>query len=252
MDKQEATEFIQRRLDNGYSPAEITQLLSQQLNAPEDMVERFVAQVAANYQPTQPVPQETWQAEPPSSNQPPAQVDFQQAEQPDPVNVLLPEMPIQAPTPTASARQIPPAASKKDELLDDPELAKAVWSMLRKGRKRSDVVMWVCEKTGAEWTLAQRLVAQVQVEHHGEMTNINRLEIIGSMAFVVGGLALVIVGIASITPLVRGLIGVDLGMPVVVKSAFLRPENSLGSIILGIALMIGGSVRAFLIYQSRR
>jgi hypothetical protein len=247
MNKQEATEYILRQLDGGYSPAEIAQQLSQQLKAPVNVVEHFVAQVAAQPRPAQPAQQEAAAHEA-------AQVTTPQAdplpEQAYPVYVPPPEAPIQTPATAPKAYPAPSPTSKNRDLLDDPELAKTVWSMLRKGRKRSDVTMWVCEKTGVEWTLAQRFVAEVQVEHHGGITNIKLLQIIGSAAFVLGGFVLVLIGLSSIAPLVRGLTGVNLDVPIVGENTYFGADNSLGIIILGIGLMIGGFVGAYLAFQS--
>lgn len=54
--------------------------------------------------------------------------------------------------------------------LDNPELEKYVVSELSKNRKRSDIVMAVCERTGAEWSEAQRFVGQVSA---ADQTKIN-------------------------------------------------------------------------------
>ncbi len=62
----------------------------------------------------------------------------------------------------------PPAKPTIDP--DNPELEKYVVSELTKNRKRSDIVMALCERTGAEWSEAQRFVGQVSAE---EQTKIN-------------------------------------------------------------------------------
>lgn len=51
MDKQEAVGFILRQLQNGHSQPEIVAALSSKLNAPRDVVSKFVAQTAAQYKP---------------------------------------------------------------------------------------------------------------------------------------------------------------------------------------------------------
>jgi hypothetical protein len=61
----------------------------------------------------------------------------------------------------------PPASFKKPKgNLDNPALAKYVVSELAKNRKRSDIVMTICERTGAHWSDVQRFVGQISAEQH--------------------------------------------------------------------------------------
>jgi hypothetical protein len=57
--------------------------------------------------------------------------------------------------------------TKKIAAFDDPDLTKYVLGELSRHRKRSDVVMSICERTGAEWSEAQRFVGKVAVEQRG-------------------------------------------------------------------------------------
>jgi hypothetical protein len=57
-------------------------------------------------------------------------------------------------------------ADKSSAKLDDPALSKYVVNELAKNRKRSDVVMAICERTGVDWSEAQRFVGQINAEQH--------------------------------------------------------------------------------------
>jgi hypothetical protein len=57
-------------------------------------------------------------------------------------------------------------AEKTLASLNNPELEKYVISELAKNRKRSDIVMAICERTGAHWSEAQRFVGQVSAQKH--------------------------------------------------------------------------------------
>jgi hypothetical protein len=53
--------------------------------------------------------------------------------------------------------------------LNKPAFVKYVVSELAKNRKRSDIVMTICERTGADWSEAQRFVGQVYAEQHSSI-----------------------------------------------------------------------------------
>jgi hypothetical protein len=55
---------------------------------------------------------------------------------------------------------------KPNSDLNNPALVKYVVSELTKNRKRSDIVMTICERTGAHWSDAQRFVGQITAEQH--------------------------------------------------------------------------------------
>jgi hypothetical protein len=65
------------------------------------------------------------------------------------------------------AQEKPLASFEKPKItLDNPALAKYVINELTKNRKRSDIVMTICERTGAHWSDAQRFVGQISAEQH--------------------------------------------------------------------------------------
>jgi hypothetical protein len=65
------------------------------------------------------------------------------------------------------AKEKPLASFEKPKInFDNPALVKYVVSELTKNHKRSDIVMTICERTGAHWSDAQRFVGQVSAEQH--------------------------------------------------------------------------------------
>jgi hypothetical protein len=65
------------------------------------------------------------------------------------------------------AQEKPLASFEKPKIdLNNPALEKYVVSELTKNRKRSDIVMTICERTGAHWSDAQRFVGQITAEQH--------------------------------------------------------------------------------------
>ena len=60
-----------------------------------------------------------------------------------------------------------PAPGKVSRVaLNTPKTVKYVIAEFARHRKRSDIVMSLCERTGADWQEAQRFVAQVSAENH--------------------------------------------------------------------------------------
>ena len=74
---------------------------------------------------------------------------------------------------------------------EERELTTFVIRELGKHRRRSDIVMDVCERTGMEWPAAQRLVYQIAFDHRKKVAaRQSPLAIIFGVGFVVGGFAL--------------------------------------------------------------
>ena len=75
--------------------------------------------------------------------------------------------------------------------MDDPELTAFVIRELGKHRRRSDIVMEVCELNGMDWQAAQKFVYQVAFYNRKSVTaRQSPLAIISGAAFVFGGLLL--------------------------------------------------------------
>jgi hypothetical protein len=127
--------------------------------------------------------------------------------------------------------------------LDTPQMVKYVVSEFSKQRKRSDIVMALCERTGAGWQEAQRFVAQVYAEHH---TRINARK---NILIVPMGIGAIVLGL---------LLTIGSAYPVVIwfskgsseLQTFAASRGWIGNFIqvapylffLGIGLMVGGIV----------
>jgi hypothetical protein len=86
-----------------------------------------------------------------------------------------------------------PAEITPTKEVDIEALTNYVVKDLGKHRRYSDVVGEICQRTGWSWNQAQRFVARIQTEHHGELhKKKNRLQIPIGIAFVIGGLFLLI------------------------------------------------------------
>lgn len=287
MDKEQAITFIQQKLDQGFDRESIARMLTQELKAPLEMVERFVAQTADKYQPAPPPPPPP--PAPPQSNLPawlqdtmiapaqhnaapaiasapviPAQqpkitntkeaADFTLTElskgrtQPDiaidlaqltgePLELVQKFVALTAAKNTSQfaspeMTQTKPAG-RLDEL-ENPAWEKYVLKELRRNRKRSDIVMVICERTGIEWSHAQRFVGQVEAEHYAKIRASQQFWVIPvGILFIVGGLALGILSALSF------LSYFDYRFTPVIPVTL---EASAGLFLLGIGLLAGGIV----------
>ena len=78
--------------------------------------------------------------------------------------------------------------------MDEKVIAEFIVRELGKHRRRSDIVMEVCERTGMDWQDAQKLVYQVAFENRKSVAaRQSPLAIIFGVAFVLGGLVLALV-----------------------------------------------------------
>ncbi|GAB4580921.1 MAG: hypothetical protein Fur0022_36650 [Anaerolineales bacterium] len=115
--------------------------------------------------------------------------------------------------------------------MDDEELTDYVICELGKLRRKSDVVMEVCERTGMEWQAAQKFVYQVEFDNRKKVAaRQSPLAIIFGVGFVLGGLILALVS------LVATLQGINLhyqGIPYV---------GNLAGVGFGVVLIAGGVI----------
>lgn len=135
----------------------------------------------------------------------------------------------------------PPAKSTIN--LDNTELEKFVVSELTKNRKRSDIVLAICERTGVEWSEALRFVGQVNAEQQTQI-NARKNRLIVPMC--IGAVALGFVfTIGTSYPMVFWITGRT--------AEFLTNTQSIGSMgdylqvapyifVTGIALVAGGVI----------
>jgi hypothetical protein len=115
--------------------------------------------------------------------------------------------------------------------MDDPELTTFVIYELGKNRRRSDIVMEVCERTGMDWQAAQKLVYEVAFDNRKNVAaRKSPLAIIFGVAFVFGGLAL---ALGSVMATVQGVSLTYQGIPF---------AGNIAGIGFGTVLIAGGVI----------
>jgi hypothetical protein len=153
----------------------------------------------------------------------------------------------------AKAQKPPtPSSEKSSTQLDNPALEKFVISELSKNRKRSDIVMAICERTGVHWSEAQRFVGQVYAEQNSTINaRKNRMIIPMCIGAIILGFAFTITTIVPVLYLVSGR-----------KDEFYARVSSMGSISdyvqyawvifgMGIAMIAGGIIGLITAMQSQ-
>ncbi|HNB50857.1 MAG TPA: hypothetical protein PK530_02890 [Anaerolineales bacterium] len=115
--------------------------------------------------------------------------------------------------------------------MNHKQLTQYIIRELGKQRRRSDVVMDVCERTGMDWPAAQKLVYQVEFDNRQKVAiRQSPLAIIFGVSFVAGGLGLVLLCVFAT------LLGYSItyrGVPYV---------GNVAGIIVGILLIAGGVI----------
>ena len=204
MNQQQATEFIQQQLRQGVQPQEIARQLSQQLQAPPELLAKFIEKVAAQTPPAQPVssPTPTRSAAPeptstlissPAAFRPPVETS---TSRPGPAATAAVETSTSRPGPagTVPARPHARPASRPSQL-DDPKLAEYVAKRLKSQRRKNDIAMEVCERTGVDWKEAQRFVNQVNLEQYQSINRAKNIPILILCGlFVFSGVVMLILG----------------------------------------------------------
>jgi hypothetical protein len=243
MDKQDAIDFIVQEYENGLSPTDIASALSKKLNAPLEIVQRFVQKTLeqrlalVNTLTEAPIP-------------------------PTGLNPTLPETePIQqtteeksgaearlaSPAPYTGLPHNPPEAlvSHTDSLAayaEDPHLQNLVLKELGKNAKQSDVIMKVCEQTGLDWREAQRLAARIAAQHRRKiMARQNMVIIPLSLMALLAGLLLTIAGAEELFAFGNALLGLQVGQN---PSGALPTQEFMRSapwaVATGLSLILGG------------
>jgi hypothetical protein len=113
--------------------------------------------------------------------------------------------------------------------------------------KRSDIVLWVCDKTGSEWSQAQRFVSEVEIDNHASISAPKKIIItVLGVTFTLAGLVMVVLGFLSLTPLMTALFGTDhtFSSPI-----YIREDVALTMLLTGFGMMIGGIVGVYLALQ---
>lgn len=243
MDKQDAIDFIVQEYENGLSPTDIASALSKKLNAPFEIVQRFVHKtLEQRLALVNTLAQSPLQTTEPS----PAPPEIEPTQQPVEEESLTEAR--SAPlAPPIGLQQNPPEAaiSHADALAayaEDPQLQKLVLKELGKDAKQSDVVMMVCEQTGLDWRDAQRLVARIAAQHrHKLMAKQNMIIIPLSLMALLAGILLTIAGAEELFAFGNALLGLQTsqnptGLPP--TQEFMR--SAPWAVLTGLGLILGG------------
>ena len=213
MEKKEAEIFVIKRLDLGLKVEEIADELSLRLGAPQELLLKFVNQVAEPYIQSQkpnfdshPIPNEQEKIE----GQP--SLDKYTLEQDTLLDNALSKDEItqddreSLPASQTITYQSEPAEEDseyhfeqetegyaKNLDVDLIELKEEILHDLKIQKRYSDIVQKVCESTGWSWDEAQRYVARTQTKNHHKINLSQRTFMIPfSVIFIIGGLLLLI------------------------------------------------------------
>lgn len=227
MDKQQATQHILDRLRAGYNQNEITEELSRLLNAPTDAVRSFVDKVVADRPGMVPPVQKPEEIAPKAEIPSPAPVT--ESHQIDPgapaITGDLPpglraliddenvstesQKPISPPQPRNNPETIipqqaafVPPTEKADQSshIDLETLGESVLNQLKKQRRQNDVIEFVCNQTGWHWNKAQRFVARVKTQHHGQLqSRQNTITIVVGIGTILVGFVMAFYGANTIS-----------------------------------------------------
>jgi len=252
IDKEKAIQIIREEFENGYSPTDIAQNLSQQMGVPFEPVYKFVMHTLnEEVENRQNSPQDEPIPPPVAPTQPDAVALFLGGH--EPITEEPAETEISLAESTEAAGLVGVKTPSLKALEQDPQVEKFVLQMLAKNRKSSDMVLAVCERTGLDWNDAQRLVARITTKNQKKLkTKQNRLPMILSVIAVVVGALLLFAGISesyTIYSVVRRAPSAEEVVMAAASQEFLR--RAFWSLITGGALLIGGAVGLFISLRSQ-
>lgn len=277
MDKQEAIDYVLDELDKGRSSAEITAALSRKLDAPVELVGKFVRQTKQRYEQSQGVSRQplagsqkpsasgpqpsAFSQQPlagsqkkPAYSQPPAAYSEQPLAgslQPSsgglmPADYRQPEAAAEAlPDPnkayeTAPVMEAAPVERVEREAADALELEKYILDQLGKNKREGDIVLGVVERTGWDYKQAQRMVSRVGARNYKKVTaRQNCLIIPLAVVFLIAGLILLGASVFEAYQIRIFLPSPDLSLEQV-QAAVERGRNLPWAFITGLALSLGG------------
>jgi len=240
IEKQEAIDLIFRQLNNHRSQQEITVLLCKRLGAPPEVVEKFVARVAAQ-RPEQAVELERGAA----VTAIPQSVELESTGDSsfDQMDESRPEFEAQAIDSSQPVWEVEPLSSKPK--IDQAELEVMITKALTKNNRQSDVVVSVCEFTGMNWDDAQRLVTQVAIEKRKHLaTRRNFIFVPLSVIAILAGLALIYASVSESYILGSTMVN---GAPL--NSSSQDIQTIVWAIPVGLGLLLGGG---FGLYKALR
>jgi hypothetical protein len=239
MEKQDAIDFIFRELDDNRSLQAITESLSKQLGAPPDVVEKFVAKVAAKR--PEPVVERGGIA---ASSTDMERVEIEPAadDSHDQIEETQPKPETRMAEDSQSA-WLESLSSKPK--VDQAELEVMITKELAKNTRQSDVVVSVCEFTGMNWDEAQRLVAKVALNKRQHLARRRNLIFVPmAVIAILAGLALIYASVSE-----SYVIGSTM-----IEGAPLDPSSQdiqtiVWAIPIGVGLLLGGGIG---LYKSLR
>jgi hypothetical protein len=288
MDKQEAVHYVHQMLDQDHSQDEIVRVLVDQLRAPQDLVKKFVAQTASAYHNEKARQAEdskpTWLRDLQSSANEPAQPTLLATPPPPaPTNTpaiqLPPWLQENGPLERQFVREVdvwrhaktastPPAPQSNDiplqaanltagwdqpkqrrDPLQDTQLMEFILERLGKSRKRSDVVMAVCERANLSWDEAERVVGQaaIQKDSQGAVRVSEGMMFVGILMAVCGFVLAAIYGLPMMAQ-----VGAPYGLrlPFDGQFAIRQPALAVAIFVGGMSLVGFGASVAYLYYHA--
>jgi hypothetical protein len=263
MDKEQATQFILTRLQAGYDADDISEELSHILKAPSDVVTRFVDQVAARH-PEELPSNATEVPEPPVENLLPSSPPTHNLnELPPGLQALLNEEissvktvePV--PTPGSQPSTVPPPQanieadipiqstniSKEDATsnIDLEALSESVLNQLKKQRRQNDIIESVCHQTGWHWNQAQRFVARVKTQNHGQLqARQSKITALVGIGIIFVGLVMTLNGASILSDYVKLGILARENPEVLLNISTYSIAIGIGLTVTGIGMIIGG------------
>lgn len=247
MDKAQAIQLIREEYQNGYSPSDIALNLSQRLNAPFDLVYKFVMHTLdKEMEPAEePIPAPA----PPAPDEPMTPVVPEYPEYPQAAPAEIKDSPAAA----AASVLIGAAAPDVKALEQNPKVEKFVLQLLKSNRKTSDTVMAVCERTGLSWEEAQRLVSHIAAKNRKTLKTRQNLGpiILSFLALLAGGI-LIFAGISEALTIYAALQGTQSAEELVARAAsqeFLR--RTFWALAIGSSLLLGGGVGMFIALRNQ-
>jgi hypothetical protein len=269
IEKEQAIQIIIEEYENGFSPTDIAQNLSQHMGVPYEPVYQFVMRTLSEQAENRPV---TPQAErisspgpvpqPPNMAKPEDETPLEPESPLDPVALFLGgsqpdgEILVEAESERTSPAQAEMLTGKGTSNLktleQDPEVEKFILQLLSKNRKTDDIVLAVCERTGLDWNDSGRLVARIETKNQKILkSKQNRLPMILSLIALVTGGLLLFAGITEgfrIYTVVQRAQSTEEMVMTAASQEFLR--RAFWSLITGGGLLIGGAVGFFLSLRS--
>jgi hypothetical protein len=256
MDKEKAFKYVINRLMKGYDRNTIITELSGELQAPIELVSKFVDKVSESYTTSQNLddPQSTkFQTD----NRDKKTTEFankngEYRENEKTINIGIQSR-------LHANKEISPVEEPADsELIDDynqpnrfgqnrdidvEAINRFVIKSIKNHHRHNDIVAAVCSMTKMDWNEAQRLVAKIQTQSFEELSTSNRTTAIWfSMAFIFGGILLLGWSLSGVVDIIKTITGMQ---PSNLPSEFLIWQ--MGGFVISLGIIAGG---IFGIYQS--